>query len=457
MGANYVLLENLRVSSEVATVVFNNIPQTGYTDLVIKISGRTVRTEVQDGCYMVANGINSTGFRNIEGNGTSASSVASASYGVNWVAYMPGGNSSSSAFGNAEIYIAQYNESVHKSITADSIMENADTTLSYMAQTAALWSNTASITELSFGCNANWAIGSEFSLYGVAAVGTTPEILPFATGGDIVANDGTYWYHAFLTSGTFTPQKTLSCDVVAVAGGGGGGGGTFTNGNGGGGGGAGGLVNFTSQSLTAIPNTVLVGAGGGGGFNGSVQAAGFNGTNSQFASLTAAVGGGGGGAEAFFNNGANGRGSNGGSGGGNSQNQSVAEGTTGQGNNGGQNTTSSAGSGGGGAGAVGGNTNGSTPGDGGAGVNTYSSWLSATGTGVSGFIAGGGGGGKYNSGAGGAGGSGGGGTGASSENSNNTAGTANTGGGGGGASNTNTPRFGRAGGSGIVIVRYPMV
>jgi hypothetical protein len=59
--------------------------------------------------------------------------------------------------------------------------------------------------------------------------------------------DGTYWYHTFVSSGTFTPQKAISCDYLVVAGGGGGG-----QDDNGAGGGAGGL-------------RCTVGATGGGG------------------------------------------------------------------------------------------------------------------------------------------------------------------------------------------------
>jgi hypothetical protein len=65
--------------------------------------------------------------------------------------------------------------------------------------------------------------GSTFYLYGVAKLGTEPAISPYATGGDTIMTDGTYWYHTFISSGTFTPQKAISCDYLVVAGGGGGG------------------------------------------------------------------------------------------------------------------------------------------------------------------------------------------------------------------------------------------
>jgi hypothetical protein len=452
MPANYVLLERITLTANAASVVLDNIPQTGYTDLVLKVSARGTPSTAY-ASYGIKLNATTTNYSLQQLYGSGSSTVASAAT----PAYIPtdavGATATANTFSNTEIYIPNYASSANKSLSIDTVTEN-NATEAYAELYAGRWANSASVTSITLEmlASGSFVIGSSFSLYGVAALGTTPVIAPKASGGDIVISDGTYWYHAFLASGVFTPSQTLSCDVLAVAGGGGGGGGTFVNGNGGGGGGAGGLINLVSQSLLATPATVLVGAGGAGGVN-ALQGAGLNGTNSQLASLTASVGGGGGGAEAFLNNGFNGRGSNGGSGGGNSENRSVATGTVGQGNNGGQ-TGGSAGAGGGGAGAVGGDTVGSDPGPGGAGLNTYSSWLSATGTGVSGFIAGGGGGGKYNAGAGGAGGSGGGGTGASGGDSNNTAGTANTGGGGGGSSNQGAVRVGRAGGSGIVIVRY---
>ena len=45
MPANYVLLEKITVGAAGASsVTFSNIPQTGYTDLALKVSVRTDRT-----------------------------------------------------------------------------------------------------------------------------------------------------------------------------------------------------------------------------------------------------------------------------------------------------------------------------------------------------------------------------------------------------------------------------
>jgi hypothetical protein len=437
MAGNHVLLETIELTQNTASVTFDNIPQTGYTDLMIKVSARTIRGSEEDGLYMSFNGLNSDGFIDLESNGTSASSVSTASYGNNWVTRVNGGTSTANIFGNSDIYISDYTSSKQKPISVDGVIEN-NATLSYTNFTSSLWAYTSPVTSISFGCNANFATGSTFSLYGISSLGTAPTISPRATGGNIVANDGTYWYHAFLRTGTFTPQQSITCDVLQIGAGGGGGS------NRGGGGGAGGLRIFTSQALTVNNYVIAVGAGGTGG-------GGTSGNASQFHNFTVSPGGGRGG----NSQGAGLTGASGG-GGGNElpQNPTPAGGGATLGNVGGTCNPGdkiSSGGGGGGFGSAGGNGVGTSGGVGGAGVNTYSSWATATSTGASGFYAGGGGG--YGAGGTGSGGSGGGGTGASGNNNNGSSGITGTGGGGGATSDTGTAYNG---GSGIVIIRYAM-
>jgi hypothetical protein len=451
MPNNYVLLEKITVGAAgAASVTFANIPQTGYTDLVIKGSARSLRASDEDGMAFGINGNGATNWQLLSGNGSSASTgtLSSLGFGAAFIGRIPAANVTANTFGNFELYLPNYTSSIAKSYSTDAVTETNGAT-AYSSLLAAYQSNTAAVSSvILLASNANLAANSTFYLYGVAKLNTTPAIAPKATGGDIVMTDGTYWYHAFRSSGTFTPAANLSCDVLQVAGGGGGGS------RSGGGGGAGGISYLASQSLTITNYTVTVGAGG---TPGSRSVNGTNGSNSQFGSLTLASGGGVGASAVGNLYGTNGN--SGGSGGGGANNGSGGAGTSGQGFAGGNsNGTSFDAAGGGGAGAVGANASsvslGSGAGAGGAGVNTYSTWLNTTGTGVSGFIAGGGGGGSFGSSNHGAGGSGGGGTGADSA---PTAGTANTGGGGGGAgnsANTNTTPTGAAGGSGLVIVRY---
>jgi hypothetical protein len=435
---NYILLEKITVGAAGASsVTFSSIPQTGYTDLVVKMSDRQTFAQPYANWSIQFNGSGGTAYsrRSLVGNGSSVSSGSETSASAIQIANSGQGNTATAnTFSNWEIYIPNYTSANNKSVSIDSVAEN-NGTVAHATLWAGLWADTSAINSITIGVagsGASFMQYSTFYLYGVAKLGTTPAIVPYATGGDTIMTDGTYWYHAFLSSGTFTPAKGLSCDVLVVAGGGGGG--TA-------GGGAGGVFYATAQSLASGTGyTATVGAGGGLLTNGS---------NSQFASLTAAVGGGGGrGQDTVGNTGGSGAGGAGQWVGGTADRAGGA-GTSGQGNAGGLGKggtlTQVAGGGGGGAGAVGADSSISAGGNGGAGTNTYSTWLNTTGTGVSGFIAGGGGGGSST--AVGTGGSGGGGAG----NVNAaTAGTANTGGGGGGTYNGPSA----AGGSGLVIVRY---
>ena len=288
-------------------------------------------------------------------------------------------------------------------------------------------------------------------------IAPTPTPVPVLVTGGTRTSDATYYYNTFLSTGTLTVANgPLTADVLVVAGGGGGGG----QGGTGAGGGAGGVFVPSTQSLSSGSYTCTVGAGGTPG-SGTVST---NGGNSRFGSLTVAVGGGGGGyTTGTANGGANG--GSGGSGGGAygypsgtypaGTSTQTSTGGTGYGNAGSLGwsdgvtyTTSGSGGGAGGAAA---NSTSSGSGNGGSGLNSIS-WtggtlanaLTATGLGVSGYIAGGGSGyaqnGTYGTvnGGGGRGGAIG------------TNATANSGGGGGGGSNSG----GGYGGSGFIIVRY---
>jgi hypothetical protein len=460
MAANYVLLEKITVGAAgAASVTFSGIPQTGYTDLVIKTSTRNTNSVNLINYRLNFNGSSAITFSEqlLYGDGSNAGWAMPTGTGGTTYGFSTGASATANTFANNEYYIPNYTSSNNKSVSIDMAHENNGTT-AYVGIDAVLWASTAAITSITLTPTTT-SIGqySTFYLYGVAKLATTPAIVPYATGGDTIMTDGTYWYHAFLSSGTFTPQKGISCDVLVVAGGGGGG----NTGAGAGGGGAGGLYYSTGNSLSTA-QTVTVGAGG---------AIATSGSNSVFGSLTAAVAGGRGSVSSN-------PGATGGSGGGGAASGNTAglAGTSGQGFAGGTGTFSTnggngfvyyTGGGGGGAAAVGVNGGGGTTktaGNGGAGVNTYSSWLSATGLGVSGYIAGGGGGALYidtasatSDGIGSTGGAGGGGKGFAAQRATTliqtgTAGTTNTGGGGGAGESG----FGNgyAGGSGLVIVRY---
>ena len=226
--------------------------------------------------------------------------------------------------------------------------------------------------------------------------------------------------------------SATSVNYLVVAGGGGGGSQTASVTNGGGGGAGG--VSASSVSVTpGTSYTITVGAGG---------AVDSNGSNSSLGSLIVCIGGGKGGGI-----GANVAGGNGGSGGGGSAaggGGAGGSGTSGQGQSGGQGSNGGNYIGGGGGGANQAGASGSSTGNGGNGY-TYP---------LTGYSVGGGGGGGGNSGNFGTGGGGGGGNGGTNITNSAVAGTVNTGGGGGGsANNTNSAA---PGGSGIIIISYPI-
>jgi hypothetical protein len=421
------------LSSAAASITFSNIPTT-FTDLVI-VCGSLKYVTGDDDAFVRFNGDTGSNYSwtQLNGNGvTPSSNRGSSTSGIRSINGM-----STTNVGTAIINVQNYSNSTTYKTTV------SRHSTAFAGAFAGLWRNTAAITSvtiINLGAG-GFATGSTFTLYGIKAAAPAPK----ATGGDVITTDGTYWYHAFKTTGLFDVKQPITANILLIGGGGSGGG------NLSGAGGAGGLIELTSQSLSLSTYTVAVGAGAPTNISGN----GGNGNISQLGSLTAALGGGGGNSINSATQAAGATSGLVGSGGGGSYgNNAAGLGTSGQGNNGGSvpGHPAQCGGGGGGKGSVGSNGSGFNGGAGGSGVNTYSTWAAATGTGVSGFYAGGGGGGGDTNP--GAGGSGGGGAGAST--SDGFPGIVNTGSGGGGSRQLGSTRYGGAGGSGLVIVRYPV-
>ena len=438
--STYTPVASQTLSASASSVTFSNIPQ-DYTDLVLIASFSSAAADNDVRCTVNGDTGSNYSYTRISGSGSTATSGRAST------TYIPSYFVIGTSTNPQTIIWNMMNYS--NSTTYKTILSRISAADKELSAEVALWRNTAPITSVTFtnaGNNspAQFASGSVFSLYGIQA-GT-----PKAQGGQIVTTDGTYWYHAFRASGTFTPTSAITADVLVVAGGGGGSAGNATQGAGGGG--AGGLRVLASQSLSANTTySCLLGAGGSSGvYTGTTTAT--SGSNTTFASLSAS-GGGFGARTGAAGNGGSGGGTvyNGSAGSGNSGSYSPVEGYAGS-----TATAGDCGGGGGGASSAGASGNNFNAGNGGSGANSYNSitftsWLTATNTGVSGYLAGGGGGGEYGGRGTGAGGSGGGGTGGNQSTNNSTSGTVNSGsggGGGGGAAN------GGNGGSGIVIIRY---
>lgn len=443
-GKTYIKIASQSASSS-SSITFSNIPQ-NYTDLIMVINAQA-GTSGED-FLMRFNGDTGNNYSNIWLRGLIAGTTSGQQeQTTSRIRLSDGGSSTTSNMSLINVNIQKYSAGIVKQV-----MSRANNAPRGLDMFGSRWNSTSAITSITILMSAGVISSGTFTLYGIECAKS-----PKATGGDKVYTTGTHWVHEFYNSGLFVPQVALTgVDYLVVAGGGGGG--AYT---GSGGGGAGGLrctVTATGgggsleSSLSLNANTgytVTVGAGGSGEIYTNYSS---NGSNSVFNNITSTGGGRGGGYIAgitFYPP------NTGGSGGGGVYTGSFtsgAAGTANQGYGGGSGSAPNgqdAGGGGGGAGAVGGNgsTNG---GNGGSGVQTAI-------TGASVFYAGGGGGGKYFANSAGSGGSGGGGAG-SREGANATSGTANTGGGGGGSGQTGIPATfsGGNGGSGIVIVRYPV-
>ena len=459
MAKTYSVIQTFTLTTTTSSVVFSNIPQ-NFNDLLIKVSSRKTTTGV-DTEGITVNGAALSSARYMDSNGSNGATPRSGNVTIYQGLAQPS-DYTSLTFSNTEYYIPGYTNSYYKTITGNSVIEN-NGSATYQGRTSSIYGSNSAVTSLTLTMNSsNYAAGSTFTLYGIGGGAR-------ATGGTISYSNG-YTYHTFTSTGLFIATEQIkNAECLLIAGGGGGGGDRA------GGGGAGGLRYVNSLSFTAATvYPTVVGAGGtfaSGGTGASHPADGGKGTNSSFSVLYADGGGGGaeGGSVAW----------SGGSGGGAGATENganpvaVALGNVGgfspsEGNNGGvcaaNNGTyySNGAAGGGGAGAVGSNGGNGFGGNGGAGSNNYSSWASATNTGVLSngtyYYAGGGGGGVDTSSTAGTGGVGGGGNGQVYNSTGATAGTANTGSGGGGGGGRNGAVSGSGsgtGGSGLVIIRYP--
>jgi hypothetical protein len=171
--ATYTLINSNVLAATAATVTFSSIPAT-YTDLVLRVSGRTNRAAGFDSLVLTINGTGGTAYSRtfIRGNGAAAASAAAAS-GASFLTDLMGitaSTATSNTFGSFEIYIPSYTVSQNKPFSFAGAGEDNITTVVYSGASAGLWSNTAAITQLSFAPNSGtvFEIGSSFYLYGIS-------------------------------------------------------------------------------------------------------------------------------------------------------------------------------------------------------------------------------------------------------------------------------------------------
>jgi hypothetical protein len=150
MPNTYKLIQAVTLASAQAAIDFTSIPDT-YTDLVVKLSGRTTRTEPNDYLKITFNG-SSSGYtdKNLHTNGggavASETNNGSTSYAFSYGLH--GNTGTSNTFGNIEIYIPNYRSSNSKGFSSDGYIGNMSST-AQLAITACIWNNSAAITSIS--------------------------------------------------------------------------------------------------------------------------------------------------------------------------------------------------------------------------------------------------------------------------------------------------------------------
>jgi hypothetical protein len=166
MATTYTLISSVTVGSGgAANIEFTSIPST-YTDLVLKLSGRSDRSQTTEFLSINLNS-SASNFTNLylEGTGTTVYSGSFAGY----IGSIPAATATASTFGSFEVYLPNYAGSNNKSMSSDSVSEN-NLNLAYSDLIAGLWSQTAAITSVKLVTNnaSNFVQYSTAYLYGIS-------------------------------------------------------------------------------------------------------------------------------------------------------------------------------------------------------------------------------------------------------------------------------------------------
>jgi hypothetical protein len=171
--ATYTLISSVTVGSGGASSIdFTSIPST-YTDLLVKVSGRSSRTGTTSGdsFSITFNGVGGTSYSDIavRGSGSAAISYSDVSAASADLGRIPAAGQTASTFGNCEIYIPNYTTSNYKSISVDTVTEN-NATEAYQTLLAGLFSNTGAITSITIATSVlgAWTQYSTAYLYGIS-------------------------------------------------------------------------------------------------------------------------------------------------------------------------------------------------------------------------------------------------------------------------------------------------
>lgn len=172
MANTYELIDDYEVGSGgVAYIEFTSIPAT-YTDLVLKLSLRTGRSDTSDPVSLWVNG-NTTGtsyqYKSIWNSGTgSVDSYVNTGTSNFEIQYATANNSNANFFNNYELYLVDYAGSGNKLGLYQSIHQQFDAA-SYMVIMSYQWANSAAINSIKIQSNfgVNILQYSSAYLYGI--------------------------------------------------------------------------------------------------------------------------------------------------------------------------------------------------------------------------------------------------------------------------------------------------
>jgi hypothetical protein len=161
--ATYSLISKVIVGSGgTASIQFNSIPQT-FTDLVIKVTGRTNKGDLYNDLSIRFNG-SSVDFNTmgLVSSSTSKTGFTTTSPYVGSV-NDTGGSGGDNMFSSNEIYIPNYSGSNYKCVSVDSVVERNTSGGNELGFYSTLWSQNAAITSITLVSN-----GYTLAQYGTA-------------------------------------------------------------------------------------------------------------------------------------------------------------------------------------------------------------------------------------------------------------------------------------------------
>ena len=170
MATTYTLIDSEVLTSSQASVTFSAIPA-DYTDLVVKVSGRTNRANTLDLLEIVFNSDTSALYSYVRlwGDGSSASSSASSGNALYVGQGLDAANATANTFGSIEIYIPNYTSTTSKPISSNNAQEtNASGATREVS--ASLYRNTSAISSMTLQSltSNSFVSGSSFYLYGIS-------------------------------------------------------------------------------------------------------------------------------------------------------------------------------------------------------------------------------------------------------------------------------------------------